>query len=276
MKTSTGKLGNAARTIALSGLAVIWLLPVYLIVVNAITDTGAETGVPRWLPGHFGFFHNLSLAWSGSDFPISIRNSLVYAVVCAGAAVLIATLAAYALVALQLRRPAFWFWLIYSGTLLPLQVFARPLFKAAAATNLYDTRLGLSIVYVALCIPFAMFVVRNVLSTVPPEIGEAATIDGAGWVRKFRHIHLPLARPAMAAAFVFQFVFIWNELFFGITLSVSASAQPVMATLAGLQGTYASIGPSALLAMAIAVSLPTVVIFLAFQRFFVSNLKTNL
>lgn len=276
MNASTSKLGSAARSIALSGLALLWLLPVYLIVVNAITVSGDDTGAPRWLPGHFGFFHNLSVAWNGSDFPITIRNSLIYAVVCAGAAVFVATLAAYALVALQLRRPAFWFWLIYAGTLLPLQVFARPLYKAAADTNLYDTRLGLSIVYVALCIPFAMFVVRNVLSTVPPEIGEAATIDGAGWAQKFWYIHLPLARPAMAAAFVFQFVFIWNELFFGITLSVSAPAQPVMATLAGLQSTYSSIGQSALLAIAVAISLPTVVVFLAFQRFFVSNLKTNL
>jgi multiple sugar transport system permease protein len=80
----------------------------------------------------------------------------------------------------------------------------------------------------------------------------------------------------MAAGFVFQFIYIWNELFFGITLSVSPDVQPVMAALAGLQGTYSTVGEPAILAAALVVSIPTVAMFFGFQRFFVSGLSTNL
>jgi ABC-type glycerol-3-phosphate transport system permease component len=272
----TFSVGRAARVVFLVGVTVVWLLPVYLVVVNAITDSREYQGEPRWLPGSFGFPHNVAEGWEGGPFLQTAINSLVYALVCAAAAVLVATLAAYALVVLHVKRPALWFWIIYSGTLLPLQVFARPLFLAAAETNLYDTQVGLAVVYVALCVPFALFVTRNMLSTVPLEIAEAAKLDGADWLTMFLRIHLPLLRPAMAAAFVFQFVYIWNELFFGITLSISPTVQPVMASLAGLQGDFSGVGLPSLLAVAVVVSLPTIALFFGFQRFFVSSLKSNL
>jgi ABC-type glycerol-3-phosphate transport system permease component len=269
--------GRVFRTIIVVSLSLIWLLPTYLLVVNASTSNASYNGHARWWPGGgFALWDNIKAGWGAADFTDTARNSLMYALVCGAAAVLIATLAAYALVVIPVKRPALWFWVIYSGTLLPLQVFARPLFVAAAKTNLYDTQLGLSVVYIAICIPFAMFVVRNFMSTLPRDITEAARIDGAGWTRMFMSVHLPLARPAMAAAFVFQFTFIWNELFFGITLSFSPNIQPVMAALAGLQGNFSTVGQPAMLAAALVVSLPTVLLFFGFQRFFVSSLRTNL
>jgi multiple sugar transport system permease protein len=269
-------MSRALRNTVVILLALVWLVPTYLLVVNALTPNADYTGKARWLPTSFGLLDNIKTSWTAAEFSLTARNSLLYALICAGAAVLIATLAAFALVVMPLKRKVLWFWVIYTGTLLPLQVFARPLFIAASKTNLYDNSLGLSIVYIAVCIPFAMFVVRNFLTTVPPELTESARIDGAGWGRLFWSIHLPLARPAMAAAFVFQFVYVWNELFFGITLSLSPQVQPVMAALAGLQGNYSNVGPPAVLAAALVVSLPTIVLFFAFQRFFVTSLKANI
>jgi ABC-type glycerol-3-phosphate transport system permease component len=264
------------RNIVVVGLALVWLVPTWLLVVNAMTPGDEYTGEAQWLPKGFGLFGNIRTGWEAADFGLTIRNSVLYGLVCAGAAVLIATLAAYALVVMPIKRKAVWFWVVYTGTLLPLQVFARPLFLVASDLDLYDNSLGLSIVYIAICVPFAMFVVRNYLTTVPPELAESARLDGAGWWRLFRSIHLPLARPAMAAAFVFQFVWVWNELFFGITLSLSPEVQPVMAALAGLQGNYSNVGPPALLASALLVSLPTIGLFFGFQRFFVTSLKANI
>jgi ABC-type glycerol-3-phosphate transport system permease component len=267
---------HAVRSTVVILLSLLWLLPTYLLLVNASTANDSYNGHARWWPNSFDLFSNIAAGWRAADFADTARNSLLYALTCAAAAVAIATLAAFALVLMPVKRRALWFWVIYSGTLLPLQVFARPLFIAAADTNLYDTQLGLSIVYIAICIPFALFVVRNYLTTVPAELAESARLDGAGWTRLFVSIHLPLARPAMAAAFVFQFVFIWNELFFGITLSFSPAVQPVMAALAGLQGNFSAVGQPAMLAAALVVSLPTIVLFLCFQRFFVTSLRTNL
>lgn len=268
--------GHVIRNVIVLGLALVWLLPTYLLIVNASTSNDKYNGSAQWIPNSFALFTNIAAGWRAADFGETARNSLVYALVCAAVAVLIATLAAFALVVMPLKHKALWFWLIYSGTLLPLQVFARPLFIAATDTNLYDTQLGLSIVYIAICIPFSLFVVRNFLTTLPTDITESARLDGAGWIRLFVSIHMPLARSAMAAAFVFQFVFIWNELFFGITLSLSPSVQPVMAALAGLQGNFSTVGQPAVLAAALVVSLPTVALFFGFQRFFISSLKTNI
>ena len=268
--------GRVVRNVVVVGLALIWLLPTYLLIANATVSNDTYSGTAKWFPDSFALWTNIKAGWQAADFTDAARNSLLYALVCAAVAVLIATLAAFALVVMPVKHKALWFWLIYSGTLLPLQVFARPLFLAASDTNLYDTQLGLSIVYVAICIPFAMFVVRNYLTTLPPEVTESARIDGAGWFRLFWSIHVPLARSAMAAAFVFQFVYIWNELFFGITLSLSPSVQPVMAALASLQGNFSAVGQPAVLAAALVVSLPTVALFFGFQRFFVTSLKSNI
>jgi multiple sugar transport system permease protein len=159
------RTGHVARNVTVVALALVWLLPTYLLLVNAMVANDKYTGNPQWVPNSFALFTNIKDGWEAADFGQTARNSFMYALVCAAAAVLIATLAAFALVVMPVKRRALWFWLIYSGTLLPLQVFARPLFIAASATNLYDTQLGLSIVYIAICIPFAMFVVRNFLTT---------------------------------------------------------------------------------------------------------------
>lgn len=267
--------GQVARNIAVTLLAIIWLIPTWLLVVNGITPNSTYEGSPNWFPSGFGFIENIGVAIGEGPFVQAALNSLLYALVGAGLAVLIATAAGFAVVVMPSKRKNLWFWLIYAGTLLPLQVFALPLFFAASFTDLYDTHAGLIVVYVALCIPFGFFVVRNFLTTLPPEISEAARLDGAGWVTLFTRIHMPLAKSAMAAGFIFQFIFIWNELFFGITLSISKEVQPVMAALAGLQSISSTVGPPATLAMALLVSLPTVAIFFGFQRFFVSGLSTT-
>lgn len=269
-------LGHLLRSIIVAGVAVLWLIPTYLVVVNAMTSTDDFEGSPLWKPGKPALFENISEGWSGAGFGEAATNSLIYATVGSAVAVLIAALAAFALVVMPVKRKVLWFWIIYSGTLMPLQVFAGPLFSAATRTNLYDTRLGLGLVYVAICVPFALFVVRNFLTTLSVELKEAARLDGAGWLMMFMRIHLPLMAPAMAAAFVFQFVFIWNELFFGITLSISSSVQPVMAALAGLQGNYSGVGPQAVLAVALTISLPTIALFFGFQRFFASSLGNKI
>ena len=131
------------------------------------------------------------------------------------------------------------------------------------------------LIYSAICIPFAFFIVRNYLTTLPPEVAEAAKLDGAGWTRLFFQIHLPLIRSSLFAAFIFQFTWVWNDLLFGITLTTSPDRRPVMAALAEINGGFVNVGPPVVLAAALVASLPTVVLFLACQRFFVSSLRAS-
>lgn len=266
-------VGRIVRNTVLIAFAVIWLVPLYLLIVNAFVPVRDYAGAPAWFPSGFGFFENVAIAWGQSGLGAGMLNSLLYSTASAAIAVLAAGLAGFAVVVMPTKRPTLWFWLIYLGTLLPLQIFLAPLFKAYVSTSLYDTNLGMILIYSAICVPFAFFIVRNYLTTLAPEITEAAKLDGAGWPRLFWQIHFPLIRSSLFAAFIFQFTWVWNDLLFGITLTTSPDRRPVMAALAEINGGFVSLGPPVVLAAAILVSLPTVVLFLTCQRFFVSSLR---
>lgn len=270
-------MGRLFRNVFLGICVVLWIAPLWLLLVNTIApgDTYAE-GSPQWWPEGFGLVGNLARAWTEAGIGAGFANSVLYAVVSSAIAVLIATMAGFAVVVMPVRRPVLWFWVIYSGTLFPLQMFLAPLFGMYAESDLYDTQLGLGLVYIALAIPFAFFVVRNQLTTIPAELTEAAQLDGASWWRIFASVHLPLMRTAMLAAFAFQFTWVWNDLLFGITLARSPEVTPVMAALASLSGNYGSVPTPVILAGALIVSIPTIVLFLAFQRSFARGIGASL
>lgn len=265
-------MAQRVRDVFLVGAAILWLIPTYLVIVNSFTAPSQYSG-PRWWFESFGFFDNVAVAFETSAIGQAMWNSFLYSTGAALIAVLVAALASFAVVVMPVKRPALWFWAIYTGTILPLQVFLSPLFNGFAATSLYDTQYGMVLIYAAIAIPFAFFVVRNYMTTAPREMMEAAQIDGAGWLSMFVRIHLPLARGALVAAFLFQFLATWNDLLFGITLSTSPNVRPIMAALAELNGQYAGLGPPVILAGGIIASVPTVVLFLGFQRFFVNALR---
>jgi ABC-type glycerol-3-phosphate transport system permease component len=268
--------GAVVVGVVVTAISILWLVPTYLAFVNAMVPIDHYSGKPVWFPTDFALFDNIARGWEGGDFTAAGTNILIYALTATTVSVAVSTLAAFALVVMPVKRPKMWFWLIYVGTLLPLQAFAIPLYQASIGLDLYDTKPALIIVYTAICIPFGFFLVRNFMATLPGELAQAAKLDGAGWFRMFWSIFLPLVRPAMAAAFVFQFIAIWNELFFGVTLAISSETQPVMAALSGLQAKGSLVGQPATLAMAIVVSIPTVAIFFIFQRYFRSGLTANL
>ncbi|MEV0318287.1 carbohydrate ABC transporter permease [Streptomyces sp. NPDC050658] len=268
-------MGRTVRNLFVVGCVALWLIPMYLLIVNALTPAAEYAGRPEWTPQGFDLVDNVRTAWSDAGIGDSFQASLLYAVVSGAVAVLVAAMAAFAVVVLPIPRPAFWFWLIYSGTLFPLQMFLAPLFGLYADADLYDTRLGLMLVYAAWAVPFAFFLIRNQLTTMPPEVTEAALIDGASMRRIFWRIHVPLMRAGLGAAFIFQFTAVWNDLLLGITLSRSAEVQPVMASLKTLYDAYSSAGPPVILAGALVVSLPTLLVFLVFRGLFLRGVTAS-
>ncbi|MFE0172164.1 carbohydrate ABC transporter permease [Streptomyces sp. NPDC059002] len=268
-------MGRTVRHLFVAGCVLLWLIPLYLLVVNALTPAAEYGGKPEWTVQGFAFLDNLDTAWDLAGIGDSFQASLLYAVVCGLCAVLVAALAAFAVVVLPIPKPAFWFWLIYSGTLFPLQMFLAPLFGMYADANLYDTRIGLMLVYTAWAVPFAFFLIRNQMTTMPPELTEAALIDGASFTRIFWRIHVPLMKAGLGAAFIFQFTAVWNDLLLGITLSRSPEVQPVMAALTTLNNAYSSAGPPVILAGALIVSAPTLVLFLVFRGLFLRGVTAS-
>lgn len=269
------KQNNLLRHIVLIVLASAWIFPLYLLIINAFADLEKWTAVFDWEFKGWKPTENLKLAWEAATLTPGLKSNAFYGIFGAGLSVFFASLAAFAIVALNPKRKALWFWLIYGANLVPYQMLLLPLFESFASTGLYDTRSGLLIVYIGVAIPFAFFLSRNHMLSIPHELIEAARLDGASKFRIYRSIFLPLSLSALGAAFLFQFTWIWNDLVFGLTLTTSEEVRPLMSTLSTLVGMYGNVPMPVVLSANFIASLPTAILFIAGQRLFVAGLRAG-
>ena len=216
-------------------------------------------------------FNNAVTAWN-KGIGDGVLNSLLYGLAGSAIAVFFAFIAAYGIVRLKIKNGLIWFLILYSGTVFPFQMYLLPLFEAFVAVGIYNTKFGLILVYVGLCIPFATFVLRGFFLTVPWEIQEAAKIEGATNFQILYKVMMPMAKAPILLVFLIQFTWIWNDLLFGMVLSRSVGVRPITTVLAGMKDLYASMdGPTILTATVIA-SIPTLLIFLLLQKHFIRGL----
>ncbi len=217
------------------------------------------------IPGNLRF--NFGYALEKARIARNLYNSLLYAVIAGAGSAFIAAMAAYSLVFLDLKHPQSWFIGIFIGNLFPFQMFLIPLYLFLTSIGLFDTRTGLTIVYIGICVPFALFVYRNYAYTIPHEIFDASKVDGATTWGAFFRIFLPMSVPAYTVVFIFQFIWTWNDLLFGLVLS--ERYRPVMTALSKLVGSRGGVSVPVYLSGAIFAALPTVIILLTLQKQFV-------
>lgn len=254
-------------------LAALWFAPVWFSLSLADKSNSEYVKQSLWaVPHSFSLFRNMGQAWSSAGLGQGFINSIIYGVVGAALAVLVAALASYALVVIRPKRRLFWFVVIFSGTVLPPQLYLIPIYRMYNTVGLYNTRVGMIIFYTAWAVPFATLVLRGYFSTIPAEIAGAARVDGASELRIFRSIYMPMSLAALAVVFLFQFTAIWNDLLFGLVLSNSNSVRPVMPNLFGLFGVYASSATPVVLAGALLAAAPTVTLFFTLQKYFLRGL----
>jgi multiple sugar transport system permease protein len=209
---------------------------------------------------------NFATAFSEQALVRSALNSLLVAVVSSAVTVLLAVPAAYALVRLRTRlaKPVM-AWVLVSQ-LFPFILVVVPIFLILANIQLVDSRAGLALIYVVWILPFALWMLQGYVRELPPEIEEAASIDGAGRLQVLRAIVFPLMLPGIVATTLFAFITSWNEFFFALVLIKSPELETLPLTLArfvGLEG-VARLGPLA--AGSLLATLPSLVFFSFIQR----------
>lgn len=263
---------RAVRTGVLAVVGLIWIAPVYLLIVNASKSPALYDARESWIPNDFSLVDNLVDAINLSGLGDSVVSTLTYTVVSSSLAVLVGAAAGFAIVVLRLRHGFGWFVFLFGGSIFPLQMIILPLFDGYTRVGLYDERLGMVLIYTAISVPFAAFVMRNFFTGISYSVFEAAVLDGASAWRIFLRIYLPMSVSALVAIFILQATFIWNDLLLGLTLSQSDEVRPIVTTLAGMQNTYGGAQISTVLAGGIVVSLPTIVLFLLTQRYFSKGL----
>jgi len=261
-KGSDGRiLVNAVLTV----LSLLWIFPAIFAVFGTLKKKQEYNLGNFWdLPKGISLVENFKGITGIFGISKGMLNSFLYASVSAGAAVVIATLAAYAISHLNIKRPMFWFLFIYSGTIFPFQVYLIPVYKGLTATNLYDTQFGMILFYTAICVPFCMFVLRNYYLGISKEICESAKIDGCNSLQILGHIFVPMSSAPLSVVFLTQFNWVWNELMFGLTFTRSREIRPVMAAISLMEKANVPV----ILMACVAASIPTLLLFFLLHKHF--------
>jgi glucose/mannose transport system permease protein len=261
--------GNRAIFVLLVIAALFYVAPVYVMIVNGLKEKSYMTLEDMWkLPRNLsggGF----SYAWDALS--PSLWNSLTMAIPATIGSSLLGAINGYLLSKWKFRGSDILFSLVLFGMFIPYQSILVPLIETLQEIGLYGSRWGLVLVHVIYGIPITTLIFRNYFANIPNELIEAARIDGAGLIKIFWQIMLPLGLPAFVVVGIFQFTNIWNDFLFGVTVVFSPSVQPVTVALNNLSGTQ-SVNWTVVMAGAAIAAAPTMIIYVLLGKFFIRGL----
>lgn len=259
-RSPLGRVGNA---VAVTVLMVFTVLPVYWMVTTAF-DPRANSRGSSPLPSGFTLDH-FRFVFDEGGFGPFLLNSLLIAIGTVLLAGLLALLAAVAVARFVFRFRTAVLVMVLIIQMVPLEALVIPLFVQMRNLEMLNSLLGLTIVYLAFSLPFAIWMLRGFVAAVPKEVEEAAYLDGCGWPRMFRSVLLPLVAPGLIATSVFSFIVAWNEFIFAFTFLQDESKFTAAVGLHRFFGQHTNDwGP--VMAGSTLITLPVLVFFVLAQR----------
>jgi multiple sugar transport system permease protein len=268
----TRPLTRRAYRIGIPLLLLIWLLPILAVAMMSVrTPADMNSGNYWGLPSSWSGVSNYLQVFRNTPLLNYIINSFEVTVPAVIGSIALASLAGYALGVYRFRANLAVFFLFVGGNFVPAQILMVPVRQLSLHLGLYNSTLGLTLFHTAFQSGFCTFFLRNFIRDLPRELIEAARIEGAGELRIFLRIVLPLIRPAMAALAVLIFTFVWNDYFWATVLTQGSHAMPVTGGLMSLNGQWISQW-QLVAAGSILAALPPVVMFFAMQRHFIAGL----
>ncbi|WP_019134996.1 carbohydrate ABC transporter permease [Cellulomonas massiliensis] len=203
----------------------------------------------------------------------ALRNSIGISLISTAIAVVLATIAAYAIARLDFPGKRLVLTTALGVSIFPVISIVTPLFNVWRNIGLYDTWLGLIIPYLSLTLPISIWTLAAFFRQIPWELEQAAQVDGATSWQAFRKAIVPLAAPGVFTTALIAFFIAWNDFVYGISLTSTSAARPVPAALAFFTGASQFEEPTgAISAAAVVVTIPVVILVLLFQRQIVSGL----
>lgn len=256
--------------VALVVSALVWATPFLFMVLTSLKSKADVTQSSTWdLPAEW-LWSNYAGAVETGNLWVTGGNSLLIAVIKVPLGLALAAATAFALGRLRFRRHKLVLALFAVGSMVPIQVGLGSLFSTMLSLDLLDSKLGLILPYLAFGIPYQVFMLYGFFRAIPDEIEESARIDGASTFRIFWQICLPLARPALAALFILDFVATWNEYAMATTLLQSQQNWTVPLAVQGFSTQHAT-DYGELNAFIIMSAVPVLIVYLMFQRYFVQG-----
>jgi len=257
---------------------VVVAFPVYLTFVASTLTAEQVLDAPMTLvPGGHLIENFRTVLFQGvgeaaSPVATMMKNSLIMALGIALGKIAISIISAFAIVYFRFPLRKTCFWLIFITLMLPVEVRILPTYKVVSDLGLLDSYFGLTIPIIASAT--ATFLFRQFFMTIPDELAEAARIDGAGPMRFFWDVVLPLSRTSIAALFVIQFIYGWNQYLWPLLITTQKSMTPVVV---GVTQMISRSGDAAtdwnlVMATVLLAMIPPAVVVLLMQRWFVKGL----
>jgi multiple sugar transport system permease protein len=256
-------------------LVVVYALVPVAWIVSLSLKRAADLNDHRFFPDHISLEHYRSI-FQDIQFPAALWNSIGIALIATALAVLLAVFAAYAIVRLEFAGKRLVLGLALAIAMFPPVAIIGPLFNLWRMLGLFDTWPGLIIPYMTFTLPLAIWTLAAFFREIPWDLEKAARVDGATPFQALRHIILPLAAPGVFTAAILVFIFAWNDFLFAIALTSTNHARTVPAALAFFTGSSRFELPTgAIAAASVVVTVPIVLMVLAFQRRIVAGLTAG-
>ena len=243
--------------------AVLILLPLFIIIYTSFFSNYSSEGFT---------LRYYQEAWQKGRFLLAFANSSLVAIVVTLSQIITSTLAGYALSRLSFRGKNLVLLLVVSTLVIPFQILVIPIFLILKWGGLINT-------YWALILPtsasgFGIFLMRQYFMTIPVELEEAATLDGANQLQIIWHILLPLIKPAVITLSLFAFIGEWNDLFKPLVFTNNPKLVTVQLSLASFQEQFTS-NWSLLMAGVVIASLPVIILFIIGQKQFIEGIGST-
>ena len=266
-------------------LAIFFLFPLYWIVTGSVkekSDIIIKAGESvKWVPttiswDNFARLFKSQTTLFGIDMPMAIRwlfNSVFISIVAMILTCFSASLAGYALAKKRFWGRGFIFSLFVCAMALPKQVILIPLLREMSILHLVDTTWGsiFAVVFPVVGWPFGVFLMKQFSEGIPSSLLEAARIDGAGEVKTFMNVALPIIQPGIGALAIFTFINAWNEYPLQLIMLSKTEAKTIALGIAGLQSEMSN-DFGLIMAGAALAAVPIILVFLAFQKYFTQGI----
>ena len=217
---------------------------------------------------------NYTTAWSSNNFGRYFLNSLYVAVATTFAVLILSSTMAYAFARFDFPGKRIAFTSLLAGLMIPGIITIVPQFILATNLGLLDSLNGLVLFYCGSAVAFTTFLLRGFFERVPQALDDAMTIDGAGSVRRFVSLYLPLARPALATAAIFSFLGAWDEFVWALTVIDDPDKRTLPIAIAAFQGQHSTQWGLVFAASMIAI-VPVLLVYVAGQRQFIAGIASG-
>jgi sn-glycerol 3-phosphate transport system permease protein len=268
-----------AHVVLILGVLIV-AFPIYLTFV-ASTQTAeviAQSRPLSLIPGGHGLETYQRALFGGknefgSDMPAAapmMLTSLISALVIAVGKIIISLLSAFAIVYFRFPLRGLVFWMIFVTLMLPVEVRIGPTYEVVSQLGMLNSYAGLTVPLIASAT--ATFLFRQFFLTVPDELVEAARIDGAGPLRFFKDVLLPLSTTSIAALFVIQFIYGWNQYLWPLLVTTNENMYPVVMGIKRLIAGESYTEWNVVMATAMLAMLPPAAVVILMQKWFVKGL----